>query len=75
MSWTAERYQNYIAELKSQGDAKYREFTEKVVSTKYPIIGLRMPFLKKEAKKISRDDPESCFFFFNWGKKKKGFFL
>ena len=59
MSWTAERYQNYIAELKSQGDAKYREFTEKIVSTKYPIIGLRMPFLKKEAKKISRDDPES----------------
>lgn len=59
MSWTKERYHDYIEALKCKGDPKYREFTGKIVSTKYPIIGLRMPFLKKEAKKISCDDPES----------------
>ena len=56
MMWTSERYQNYIEELKKNIDTKYRAFTEKIVSTQYPIIGIRMPILKQEAKKIAQGD-------------------
>lgn len=59
MIWTDERYQNYIDELKKHADTKYRAFTEKIVPTKYPIIGIRMPTLKQEAKKISKEDVKS----------------
>lgn len=59
MIWTNERYRHYIDDLKKRADIKYRSFTEKIIATKYPIIGIRMPVLKQEAKKISKEDVKS----------------
>lgn len=36
-------------------DIKYREFIEKLTKTKYPLIGVRIPFLKKLAKEINKE--------------------
>ena len=37
-------------------DEKYKEFNDKIINTKMPTIGVRMPILKKIAKNISKGD-------------------
>lgn len=42
-------------ELFKLEDLKYKEFNTKIIRTKYPVIGIRMPTLKKFAKSISKE--------------------
>ena len=41
--------------LKENKDLEYKKFSEKIIDTKYPIIGVRTPILKKISKSISLD--------------------
>ena len=45
-----------IKELKENKDSKYKEFNSKIISTKYPMIGVKTPILKNIAKEISKKD-------------------
>lgn len=54
--WTKQRYQEYLENLNSYKDENYKKFQQKLITTTYPIIGVRIPFLKKIAKKISKSD-------------------
>ena len=56
--WNKESYKKYIEELFLYKDEKYGEFNEKTVNTEYKIIGIRMPILQKEAKKLSKEYKE-----------------
>ena len=40
-------------DLKNYQDIKYQEFTRKITNTKYPILGIRIPVLRKIAKNIN----------------------
>ncbi len=40
-------YPKYIKYLQTISDAKYQEFNSKIISTKYKMLGIRMPILKK----------------------------
>lgn len=42
--------------LKDYKDLKYREFTLKITSSKYPILGIRIPVLRQIASKMNYDD-------------------
>ena len=42
-------------------DEKYREFHIKLVSSKYPIIGIRIPNIRNYAKKLLKDDKKPVF--------------
>ena len=42
--------------LEDYKDLKYREFTLKITSSKYPILGIRIPVLRQIASKINYDD-------------------
>lgn len=39
-------------------DLTYQKFLKKIVSSNYPILGVRAPFLKKYAKEITSDNPK-----------------
>ena len=41
-------------------DVKYRNFTSKLTKTKYPLIGVRIPILKKIAKELKGKDISFC---------------
>ena len=41
-------------------DLKYKEFSSKLTKTKYPIIGVRIPYIKKMAKEM-KDESLSFF--------------
>ena len=41
--------------LKENKDLEYQKFSEKIINTNYPIIGVRTPILKKLSKSISLD--------------------
>ena len=47
---------NIREELLKLKDEKYKEFTSKLTKTNYPIIGVRVPLIKKLAKEISKED-------------------
>ena len=54
--WTKEEYQDYIEYLKSLKDTKYKEFHSKLTTTKYEILGIRVPIQRKIANSISKGD-------------------
>ena len=41
--------------LKENEDLEYKKFSERIIDTNYPIIGVRTPILKKISKSISKD--------------------
>ena len=55
-NWTKERYENFRKELFSQGEEDYKNFHEKLLCSELLVIGLRVPFLRKTAKEIAKDD-------------------
>lgn len=55
-SWTKERYAAFRQELFSQGEEEYKKFHEKLLSSELPVIGLRVPFLRKTAAKIAKEN-------------------
>ena len=54
--WTKERYEAFRQELFSHAEEDYRKFNEKLLCSTLPVIGLRVPFLRKTAVKIAKED-------------------
>ena len=53
-TWNKETYQEFITYLLSLQDIKYKEFHIGLVqNSKYEIIGIRLPVLRKIAKEIT----------------------
>ncbi len=56
VDWSEEKYQEYCDFLRSIGDNNYKMFQQRLISTKYEIIGIRVPKMKEIAKEIIRGD-------------------
>ena len=41
--------------LKENEDIEYKKFSERIIDTNYPMIGVRTPILKKLSKNVSKD--------------------
>lgn len=52
--WTEKEYFEYVEYLKSLSDKTYKEFHSKLTTTKYEILGIRVPMQRKIAKAISK---------------------
>ena len=57
--WTELSYQSFQKYLFSIKEDKYKEFSSKLTKTKYPILGIRIPKLRKIAKEIYKGDYNS----------------
>ncbi len=57
--WTEKEYLEYLEYLKSLKEEKYKEFHSKLTTTKYEILGIRVPLQRKIAKSISKGNVES----------------
>lgn len=55
-NWDYKTYQEFINYLISIKDEKYRDFNSKICKTKYKMLGIRLPILRKIAKKIVKTD-------------------
>lgn len=56
--WNEEDYEKYIGYLKSLQDENYRKFHQSLTTTRYEILGLRVPMQRKIAKEISKGNIE-----------------
>lgn len=54
--WTKEVYQQWLESLQRYSDDKYRMFSEKLIFTKYPMLGIRTPILTQVVKSILMTD-------------------
>lgn len=54
--WTKETYEAFRQELFVQAEEGYREFHAKLLCSELPVIGLRVPFLRKTAKAVVKED-------------------
>jgi 3-methyladenine DNA glycosylase AlkD len=52
--WTKDTYKQYIEYLISIKEDKYKEFHSKLCFTKYEILGIRLPIIRKIVKQISK---------------------
>ncbi len=52
-------HQQILDELKSLSDASYKAFNNKIIPTNQTTLGVRIPVLRKLARKIAKDDPIS----------------
>jgi 3-methyladenine DNA glycosylase AlkD len=57
--WSLEDYKEFIGYLKNLEDKKYKDFESKLITTKYEIIGIKIPLLRKIAFNISKGDINS----------------
>lgn len=57
-TWTLENYQLYLKDLLSRKEKNYKEFNQKTIFTKYEMIGIRLPAIRKMAKQISKTNIE-----------------
>ena len=57
--WTKEDYQEYVKYLVSLKNEKNKLFSEKLISTKYEILGLKIPNQREIAKEISKGNIKS----------------
>ncbi len=60
-NWTKDSYNEFILYLKSLGELHYKDFQSKLVFTKYEMLGIRIPILRRIAKEISKTDFSSYF--------------
>ena len=57
--WNKESYQSFLQFLKTQKDEKYKEFhSSLVLDSKYEMIGIRVPIMRKIAKEIAKTNIE-----------------
>ena len=54
--WTKETYEVFRQGLCSQAEEEYKNFNAKLLCSELPVIGLRVPFLRKTAKEIAKGD-------------------
>ena len=52
--WNKESYKKFLDYLRSIGDIKDKEFSSKLIPTKYEILGIKIPILRMIAKDISK---------------------
>ena len=52
--WNKDSYNKYLDYLRSIGDIKDKEFSSKLIPTKYEILGIKIPVLRMIAKDISK---------------------
>ncbi len=58
-NWTKDNYRKFLEYLISQEDKEYREFHKSLVlNSKYEIIGIRVPNMRKIAKDIAKTNIE-----------------
>ena len=57
--WSKENYQDLKNYLLQIAEEEYRKFNEKIIPCDHPILGIRMPVLRKLAKDIARGDWKS----------------
>lgn len=58
-NWNKENYKKFVEYLISIKDEKYKEFhSSLVLNSKYEMIGIRLPIMRKIAKEISKTDIE-----------------
>jgi Predicted DNA alkylation repair enzyme len=53
-SWDTDAYMNLYQDLHNTADETYRTFNAKIVKSDKPMIGVRMPVIKKCAKQIAK---------------------
>ena len=53
-NWNKTTYQEYLKYLKKISEKEYKEFHSKICSTKYQILGIRLPIQRKISKQISK---------------------
>ncbi len=54
--YLGEKHKEFIEYLISIGDDKFKSFTEKLLVTKYKVIGVKVPMLKKLATVVAQTD-------------------
>ncbi len=52
--WTKQDYKQYLKYLESLQNNKSKEFNERIIKTKYIILGIKFPILRSIAKEISK---------------------
>jgi len=52
--WNKDTYKDYINYLISIKEIKYKDFSNKLTTSKYPMLGIRLPILRNIAKDISK---------------------
>ena len=63
--WLKKEYQNYLDYLVSLKEETYQKFNSKLITTKYELLGIRLPKLRKIAKDISKGNIHSFLKFNN----------
>lgn len=59
INWNNKNYKSFVEYLISQKDEEYREFHKSLVlNSKYEIIGIRVPDMRKIAKEIAKTNIE-----------------
>lgn len=53
-TWNNQTYQEYLKYLKNISEEEYKNFHSKLCFTKYEILGIRVPLMRKIAKQISK---------------------
>lgn len=56
ISWNQQTYETFLLAISAEADASYKIFNESLLASQLPTIGLRLPFLRKTAKEISKGD-------------------
>lgn len=54
--WNKKSYQEYLKYLESLSEEKYKNFQGKLTFTKYEMLGIRIPMLRRIAKMINKTD-------------------
>lgn len=54
INWNEKTYQKFLLYLESLKDIKYQEFNKKIVLTKYPMLGIKIPALRSLAQEIKK---------------------
>ena len=54
--WNDLNYKKLVTYLNNLSDNNYKKFNKKLITTKYKMIGIRVPIIRNIAKKISKTD-------------------
>lgn len=55
-NWNDKSYIKYINYLKSISEKEYKTFSSKLITSKYEMLGIRIPILRKIAKEVSKSN-------------------
>ena len=59
VKWNKKNYQEFINYLYELQDLRYQQFQSKLILNEIPLIGIRIPILKKISKQLSKGDYKS----------------